>query len=160
VLAHQTIDAQAEVRQIVAIARTPIRRGETITAADVAFEPQWIASTQRPAAPSIVIGSAAKAQMQAGQVMLDRDIHAPVVVSRGDIVSVHVVSGSLVVESRARALASARDGEIVEFESLDPNARQRSKFKARMNGRGRAVMLAETISGPSASTAPSEHTNP
>lgn len=144
IVAQATIDAQAEVRRRVAIARAAIRRGETITEADVTIESQWIASTQRVADPGAVIGTAAKAHIQPGQFILERDTHAQVVVSRGDIVSVHVVSGSLVVESRARALATARDGDIVEFESLEPDAKQRSRFKARMNGRGRAVMLAET----------------
>lgn len=146
IVANTTIDVEAEVRRRVAIARAAIRRGETITDADIAIESQWIASTQRTPAPESVIGTAAKTHIQPGQMILERDTHAPVVVSRGDIVSVHVVAGSLVVESRARAMATARDGEIVEFESLEPDAKQRSRFKARMNGRGRAVMLAEATS--------------
>lgn len=143
ILAHHTIDARAEIRQTIAIARSPLRRGQLITQDDIAIESQWLPSNQRPAATTLVVGAAAKNHIQPGQIILDRDIQPPIVVSRGDIVSVHVVSGSLVVESRARALASARDGEIVEFESLDPDPRQRARFKARMNGRGRAVMLAE-----------------
>lgn len=156
IVTHQTIDVKAEVRQTVAIARAPLRRGEVIAAGDVTFEARWLSSILKPAAGEHIVGSAARSHIQAGQMILDRDVQAPFVVSRGDVVSVHVVSGSLVVESRARALSAGRDGEIVEFESLDPNPRERSRFKARMNGRGRAVMMAQTTAvAPSSDTATS-----
>jgi flagella basal body P-ring formation protein FlgA len=52
---------------------------------------------------------------------------------------VHVLSGSVTVRAKARAMSNARDGELVQLK-LEGSDRP---LTARMSGRGRAVMVVD-----------------
>jgi len=67
-------------------------------------------------------------------------IEAPILIDRGEIVVVHCIAGTIIIEQRARAKGRGRDGEVIAFESLDS---PRRIFSARVSGPGRAVVVAD-----------------
>jgi flagella basal body P-ring formation protein FlgA len=58
------------------------------------------------------------------------------VVRRGELVTVHCVSGGIVVKAKARARAEARQDEVIELQ-MDGS---KKTFRARIVGPGRAVV--------------------
>ncbi len=137
-LGERTIRVELLVRRRVVTASRTITRREEISAGDVVENVRWMPpSAQRPASLERIVGSVARGRIAAGQLIEPADIEAPVVARRGDIVVVHALCGGVHVEVRARAMGTARDGEVVELR-IDGS---RKAFNARMNGRGRAVMI-------------------
>lgn len=137
-VAEATIRVNVEVEREVVRTSRALRRGETIDADDVTQEAAWTPLTTRPAEAGRVVGSVTKDRIDEGHVLTDDDLAAALAVQRGELVSVRVVSGSVVVQTKARAMASARDGEFVRLRALDSPR----EFTARMDGRGRAVIMA------------------
>ncbi len=83
-----------------------------------------------------VAGQLARRRIEPGRPITAEDLQSPVVVNRGDVVLVDCLSGGVVLKAKARALGTARDGELVRLQ-LESGGKP---FQARMNGRGRAVM--------------------
>lgn len=138
-VARRTIRVGVEVRRDVPVALASKRKGETLRADEVRIETRWVGLTVRPAASEAFSGAEAAVgtRLTPGQVIQAGDLAPPVVVRRGEPATVHCVSGTVVITTRARALAEAREGETIEFESLDG----RRRFTARVDGRGRAVIV-------------------
>ena len=128
-----------EARRLVAVAAAPKRRGDDLGKDDFTVEQRWVALNAAPAPVDDIAGASACSRLAPGQMIASVDITPPQVVAKGDQVTVHCVSGGVLVTARARAMAPARDGELIEFQSLDGKRR----FQARVNGRGRAVMSAD-----------------
>lgn len=128
----------ALARRRVAVSRADLRREDMLHADSVLVEERWLPLDADAAPPEAVVGSAARSRIPAGAVVSRRDLLAPQIVTKGELVQVHCVSGSVVLRTRARALEDGRDGELVRFELLtSPGV-----FQARMDGRGRAVTVA------------------
>jgi flagella basal body P-ring formation protein FlgA len=136
IVASRTIRVGVQVRRLVVIATCEKRRGETIAREDLAAETQWVALTASPATIDQLAGAVVRTRIPMGQAIQTGDVSPPIIVNKGDQVTVHCVSGSVVLTTRARAMAQARDGESIEFQALDSKRR----FTARMNGKGRAVV--------------------
>ncbi len=136
---QRTISVEALVRRTVLTAIAPIARGQEITSADFTASEQWHApSAATPCTPEQAVGAVTRARIGAGQIIALANIEAPVVVKKGDIVEIHCLSGAIHLKAtRARALAPGRDGELVAFQ-LEGSKRS---FKARMSGRGSAVLV-------------------
>jgi flagella basal body P-ring formation protein FlgA len=139
IVLSKTIRVGVEVRRRVALAAGPKRRGEVLTESDVTVETQWLPPGVVACPPERAIGAAVRNRLAPGELITEADLAPPVVVEKGDQVMVRCVSGGVVVAMRARALTDAKDGEIVQLQSVD---RPGSTFEARMEGRGRAVLLA------------------
>jgi flagella basal body P-ring formation protein FlgA len=131
IVASRSIRVGVLVRRNVVIAAASKSRGETIAESDVTIDEQWVGPN---------VNAAAQGRIAAGQVILSGSIVAPMVVNKGEIVSVSCVSGTVVLTTKARALASARVGDVIQFQGLD----DKRTFTARMSGRGRAVVVVET----------------
>ena len=72
-------------------------------------------------------------------------VEAPIVIKRGDLVNIHCISGSILIElQRMRARRDGREGETIEFESADG---KRTRLQARVSGPGRAVIVATSVGG-------------
>jgi flagella basal body P-ring formation protein FlgA len=136
IVMHRTIRVGVEVRREVVIAATGRRRGETIAEEDVTIGVQWLGLAARPGRPDQVVGSSPKMRVTPGQVIMSEDVSPPVVVNKGEQVTVYCVRGTVMLTLRARAMGAGRDGELVQLQTLDG---QRT-FQARMDGRGRAVI--------------------
>ncbi len=138
---NETILVDAVIRRPVLIARRDIDRRETIAADDFLTAEQWVPAGDRPPATAeAAAGAQASNRIQAGDIITTAHVEPPIVVNRGDIVTVHCLAGAFTIQLRARALEKGRDGDVIPFraEGADRNA---TPFTARMSGRGTAVML-------------------
>jgi flagella basal body P-ring formation protein FlgA len=144
------VQASALIARPVAIAREAVARGTVLDDSLFDTDRRWLApNTRQPADPASLAGRVTSLRVNAGAVIGLADTEAPLAVRRGEIVEVHVLSGSITVRAQARALANARDGELVQLR-LDGSD---TPFTARMNGRARAVMVVDA-QAPSAADAP------
>jgi flagella basal body P-ring formation protein FlgA len=89
-----------------------------------------------PLGTADVVGQAARRRIEAGRLIVSDDVRPALSIQRGEDVVVHTLSGSMVLKSRARAMGTAREGELVELR------REGSKktFFARAGGKGVAVI--------------------
>lgn len=142
--AQRTISVDVLIRRSVVTAVTPLPKGHEIRSEDITISEQWHApSAAVPCTPEQAIGSVTRSRVAAGQLLTTASVEAPVVVKKGDIVEVHCLSGAIHLKAtRARAMESGRDGELVEFQ-LEGSKRT---FKARMSGRGSAVLVIDAMS--------------
>lgn len=131
-----TISAAVRVQREVLVAKQDIRRSEQITETMFESDKRWYPANKLPARATDVLGLATTTSLRAGDVITIEDVTQPIVIERGDIVSVRSIAGSIVANRRARALEDARDGEIFKLESID----RKERFTARASGRGQAVI--------------------
>lgn len=144
VVESRTIRVGVEVRREVLVAARDLSRGEALEGQSVLIERRWLAPTVRPAGVRGDPDRVCTRSVRAGRVIEEHEVTMPIVVRRGDLVSIHCVSGSLVVEmQRMRARGDARVGETIEFEAGD-----RSRVLARVDAPGRAVIMAGHGAGP------------
>jgi flagella basal body P-ring formation protein FlgA len=136
IIMNRTIRVGVEVQRPVMIAGAARRRGESISEGDVTEGLRWLGLAARPAQRDQVIGASPRMRIAQGQVLMVEDVTPPTVVTRGEQVTVYCVRGTVVLTIRARAMGAGRDGELVQFQTLD-NERT---FFARMDGRGRALI--------------------
>ncbi len=133
-----TVGVEVQVRRATVIARGGIDRRQMIREDAVLVEERWVEPSQGGSLTlDGAVGMYTRTRLAAGEVITAGNVEAAVVVKRGEQVLVDCVSGGVVVQVKARAVREGRDGEVVDF---TPLASKRT-FSARMNGRGRAVML-------------------
>ncbi len=106
----------------------------------VSRDEQWVAPSVAALDPSAIQGVVARNRIDAGTILRPEHVEQPVVMKKGEIVTVDCVSGSVVVRAMARAMSPAKDGEVIAFQYLD----SKRSFNARVNGPGRAVLVAAT----------------
>lgn len=137
------------IKRSVLVAQNPRDRGMFIGPEDYRREDRWLApSAPQAATEASAIGSVLLSPLEAGAVILAKQVEPPIVVRRGDIVSIDCMSGSVMVRVSARATESGRDGDLVTFQSLT----SKKTFDARMNGPGRAALVREEQSAPATPT--------
>ena len=95
---------------------------------------------QRAAADSIekLIGMEARLAIQTGDIVFTDSVQAPIVVKRGDVITVTSQSGGIRVRTSGRAMQDAARGELVQVESLG----SREKYDARVVGPREASVFA------------------
>ena len=144
-----------ELNRTVTVATSPIERGALIAEDALISEQRWIGTGgEAVLTPERVLGANAKRKIDAGRPITAADIQPPVVVQRGDLVRVQVVSGGISVKTQARALNQARDGEMVTLQSDG----SKKTFTARMNGRLAIIEVAGSGSDPLPARAVAEMT--
>lgn len=136
----RAIAVGALVERQIAVTTREVRRGQVIAAGDIQAEKRWVGPALAAVPPEDVIGSAPKASLDQGQVVTTNDIQSPVVIRRGDLVTVSSISGGVLVRTTARARSAAADGDLLDLETLEPDRKQRRTFTARACGRGQAVI--------------------
>ncbi len=128
---------EVQVRREVLIASALIDRDQTVREEDLRTETRWLnPSVEASVAADDVIGASAKKRIEAGRAIAMTDIQPAVVVQRGEQVWVHCLSGQFVVKIKCRAMAAARDGQLVQLQAEG----SKKPFTARMSGRGVAVI--------------------
>jgi flagella basal body P-ring formation protein FlgA len=125
------------------VAIRPVGRGEVVKAADVELRTVDANSKsvgQRAAADSIekLIGMEARVAIQTGDIVFTDSVQAPIVVKRGDVITVTSQSGGIRVRTSGRAMQDAARGELVQVESLGA----REKYDARVVGPREATVYA------------------
>ncbi|MBR9825812.1 MAG: flagellar basal body P-ring formation protein FlgA [Alphaproteobacteria bacterium] len=114
----------------------PVAQGEEIGSDDIA----WIsvrADRVRPDAvldPNDLVGMQARRALRPNEALRSYDFQAPVVISRGELVSLTFEAPGLQLAVRARALEDAADGELARFVNLQSNR----TIEALVDGPGRA----------------------
>ena len=108
----------------VVVATRPVARGNVITAADVevqTVEPNSKTNGQRAVVSSIetIIGMEARQPIQAGEVVFADQVQSPLLVKRGDLITVVSQSGGIRVRTSGRALQDGANGALVPVESLE-----------------------------------------
>ncbi len=127
------------VRRQVLIARDALSRADSIDMERIDQQEQWLGPSVIPARREQVLGAVARTRVEPGRVILARDVEAPIVIARGDLVSIDCISGSVVVSTTARAKEPGREGDVIQFQSLS----SKKTFAAKVSGRGRAVLVAD-----------------
>jgi flagella basal body P-ring formation protein FlgA len=127
----------------VAVAVNPIARGAVITAADVELQSleSVPATTSRRAPVASVeelIGMEARQAIAPGDVIFTDKVQAPVLVKRGEIITVVSQGGGIRVRTTARARQNGARGELVQVESLHT----REPYDARVTGPSEAAVFA------------------
>lgn len=135
-----TIRVTPLIRREVATAARRISRGDAIASGALAHDVQWLPPSVTPILPEALEGVIARSTIDAGAVIRAEHIEQPVVVKKGEIVTVDCVSGGVVVRAMARAMAQAKDGEVIAFQYLE----SKRSFNARVNGPGRAVLVVDS----------------
>ncbi|MBS0187471.1 MAG: flagellar basal body P-ring formation protein FlgA [Planctomycetes bacterium] len=140
VVAAGTVRVRIEQKLDVVGASKALHRGDIVSKADIFSESRWTPPGDRLASESSVLGSVVKNRLQPGELFLDGDTEAAILVKRGDIVNIACVSGSIVMNTKARALANAKENDVIEFAPL---RNTKSKVVARVVSPGQAVIAAE-----------------
>ena len=131
--------APPPVPAIVAI--RPIGRGDVVKAADIELrmvDANPKAFGQHVLAGSVekLIGMEARQALQAGDIVFTDSVQSPIVVRRGETITVISQSGGIRVRTTGRALRDASRGDLVEVEALG----SKQKYDARVVGTREAVV--------------------
>ncbi len=130
----------------VVVAVRPITRGDVITAADIEMRTVDVSSksVNQKAVDSVekLIGMEARQAIQVGDVVLADEVQSPILVKRGDVVTVSSQSGGIRVRTTAKALHDGARGDLVQVESLASH----QKYDVRVVGMREAAVF--TISRP------------
>jgi flagella basal body P-ring formation protein FlgA len=126
----------------VVVAIRAIERGATITAADVLLsssDQMSVASKHLGACKSVeeMIGLEASRSIQPGDVITTSDAKAPLLVKRGEEITVTTQGGGVRVRTTARARQDGANGDLIQAESLAT----RDRFDVRVVGRGEAAVF-------------------
>lgn len=127
--------ADLAVRRSVHLVARAVPRGTSLSQGDFTTRTMWLEPESDPA--SEVLGQMTTRRLEPGSVIARTDIEPPLVVQRGESIALHCVAGAVALKARARALESARDGEVLRVEMTGTG----EKVMARMSGRGRAVLV-------------------
>lgn len=137
-LESRAIRADAEARRRAVVVQQLVKRKDEVLASALAEQEMWLpASSGRPIASIDEIkGALARTRLEPGAVLRAEHLETPVIVRRNELVSIHALRGGFEVQTRARARADARRGEIIAFR---PEG-SKKEFTARVEGPGLAVI--------------------
>jgi flagella basal body P-ring formation protein FlgA len=140
IVLSETLRVRVEVRKKVLVASKLIARRSEIAGRDYEVESRWVAPTLEFASVADMDGAISRSALKPGDLIEKREVEPPIVVKRGDSVSVRCITGSIVAKITARALGDGRDGDRIKFEPVNGGRR----FFATVNGAGRAVLNTPT----------------
>jgi flagella basal body P-ring formation protein FlgA len=131
-----TIEAQVALPPAQVVAVRPLNRGDLVRASDVTLQRGKTAARQPANADAnyssieAVVGLEVIRPVAAGGVLTPTTIRKPLLVQRGEVVTVHAYSGGIHVKTTARSRQAGSEGDLVEVESLTDRAR----YFARVSG--------------------------
>ena len=139
IVAARTIRADVQVRREVVLATAALRRGDLVGPGGITQESRWLGPDDKFASRGTVVGSVVRTRLAPGQLVEPGDVEPPIIVRKGEVIAVHCAVGTFVIRSTARATREAREGEVIELESVGADTR---RFMARIDAPGRAVAVA------------------
>ncbi len=118
--AQFAVEASLKLPDMVVIAARPLAKGDVIRASDLALEPAKRGVAQKGAfrSPDEIIGQEAVRSIAAGQVLDANYVQPPVLVKRGDVVTVYAYTSGIRIKATGRSRLAGARGELVEIESL------------------------------------------
>ena len=128
----------AKIQPVVTVLRT-IERGELIRTSDVEIN-EHEGSLSRTAVSSLAaaIGMEARRAIKVDSIVLESDLSAPLLVERGETVTVFARTAGITVRTFAVAREDGAQGELVQVEKLN----SKDRFVARVSGRRQLEVLA------------------
>ncbi|MBL0928225.1 MAG: flagellar basal body P-ring formation protein FlgA [Phycisphaerales bacterium] len=144
--AARTVRVDAEVRGRVLVAQREIARKSEVEASAVAVEERWYTPTSGRALESVgdAQGLLARTRIAPGSIVRADHLEAPVVVRRGELVTVRALAGGVEVKASARARQPGARGEVIECVVEGG----KKTFLARVEGPGLVVMSLNTAENP------------
>jgi flagella basal body P-ring formation protein FlgA len=126
------VKANVSLPEMVVVPRRPLRRGEVIQASDLVEEmPQANVPSDRVAnRMEDIVGRETTRSIATGQPIEVAWLKKPVLVRRGEVVTVFARAGAVQVRTNAKAVDEGGQGDIVTVERLDT----RQRFAARVIG--------------------------
>jgi flagella basal body P-ring formation protein FlgA len=144
----QTLSVRAHVQRVLlaVVASGPIQRGQIFTLANLAVRECRLESDGviPITDPMLAVGQQATATMRDGEVLIARKVKAPVMVKRGELVTVRCLIGGLIVRTVGRAAEEGSLDDIIQVRS----EKNRSGFSAVVSGRGEVVITAPQTHDP------------
>jgi flagella basal body P-ring formation protein FlgA len=137
IIAQGVARVGVQVRRNVVIAKTALARGTQTRTDMLEADRQWLPPTAQPATVAQAVGAMVRGRIEAGKIVMARDVEPPIIVKKGDLISVDCIAGTVVVGTTARAKENGCDGQVIEFQSLQ----SKKTFLARINGTGKAVLV-------------------
>ena len=137
------LDVQIAVPQSVVVAVRTIVKGDLIRPGDVSLTAvhQPLAAGAGIASVETVIGREAARAIPSGRTLAADDVRAPVVVRRGDVVTIYARSPGIRVKAVARARQDGSVGELIEMEAMQT----RKAFIARVSGCQEAEVFGQAM---------------
>lgn len=130
ILVRADVDAYVEVLTVA----TDIPRGRPISISDLEIQRQALSKVPSGVltSPDEAIGMISRRTLFPGMLLTNRNIEAPVVVRRNQVVPVLLKSGALTVQAQGRALANGRVGDLINCANL--NSREEFQGIVRQDG--------------------------
>jgi flagellar basal body P-ring formation protein FlgA len=153
-----TVPVDVSLPMPVVVAIRPLERGTVVTAADVEIQqrdtaPVGSARSCPLSSVEKLVGMEATRTIQIGDVIMSDSVQPPVLVKRGDSVTVYARGGGIQVRTIARARENGSLGQPVQLESLETH----KSYDAVVTGTREAVVFAG--SGPPLTETASERGN-
>lgn len=119
----RTISGRAVPVVDVPVLARPLARGEVLAEADLTWSrlPADRVRADMLTDLSAMVGQAARRSLRDGTPLRAMDLEAPILIARGETVSLVYRSGPLILTARARALQDAAQGEAARFVNLQSN---------------------------------------
>ncbi|MEX0742713.1 MAG: flagellar basal body P-ring formation chaperone FlgA, partial [Phycisphaeraceae bacterium] len=136
--ATDRLRVQVIIKQPAVIASRSLTRGQVITASDLKVEQITLTSSRKTPLRAVdsAVGKQSVGLIREGAVVYVDDVEAPLLVKRGQAVTVRAVSGGIVLRTVGRAMEDGQQGEMI----LLRNERTRERFYVHVTGPQEAVM--------------------
>lgn len=125
----------------VAVTTRAMARGDVITAADIELQDVGRVPTSDRRLPfdsiETLIGMEVRQAIPSGSIVMSDAVQSPILVKRGELITVSSQSGGIRVRTTAKALQDRSRGELVQVESLET----KQKFDARVIGIREAAVV-------------------
>lgn len=131
-LVRVPVTARVQLPEMVVVAKRPFRRGEVVQASDVELQMPQAAGNEIALASRIedVIGRETVRSVATGQPIEAAWVRKPIMVRRGEVVTVFAKASNVVVRTQARAMEDGGREDVIAVERLD----NRQRFSARVTG--------------------------
>ena len=109
----------------VVVPRTTLARGHRITDSDLviaSIRPDKVDANQ-VTDPEQIVGMEVRTTLRADQPISIGNIGSPILIHRGDLVEVRVLSGGVTVKTNAKSLGDGSESDLVEIETMRPRKR-------------------------------------
>lgn len=132
------VNAQVACKTLAAVVVDNVRRGQTFGPGDVQVQEVLLDSEHSQPVRKLrdVVGRVATRNIHKKQTLFADDVQQPLVIERGQIVTVRALVGGMVIRTTARAMSDAAMGEMIQLQ----NERSREAFMARAVGSREAML--------------------
>jgi flagella basal body P-ring formation protein FlgA len=133
------VPAQAKVYRSVAVAGRNLQRGDLVSAADLGSEIKDVGDLRLGFAltPEAIIGKEIKFAINKGETFRNSALDAPLVIKRGDTVSIESSAGEISVKTSATAVSDGRMGQQIRVR----NNQSARIINARVIGSGKVQSI-------------------